>query len=225
MLQKAFFIGVCFIALIGCTDTIAPDSGQPETEVVTQLTPQERESLEQERIRLAEEKERETRRQILASNIKNLEQQIDLLSQRMLGRQQKISNLELQVNNLETDLRTYNGEVESFITAHKTAIACMGAVGASLDESNQYSQDVKDIASVVTLACGFGVVLNEEFRNEVFFVVDQLTQADTYVKNLTGQLTATKSQLLTENESLESEKVESSKLASDVQNYQSQLEI
>lgn len=215
MLKKVFVIGVCCVALIGCTNKIPQESKQTEPEVSTQETQQESGSLEQER---------ENRRQIVLSNIKQIEQQMDLLSQSMLGRQQKISNLELQKNQLEADIRTYNGKVESFIMEHKRAATCMGAVGASLDENNQYSQDVKDIASVVTVTCGIVVVSNEEFRKEVFFVIDQLTQADTYAKNLNDSIQAIQSQIDTENESLEKEKLEISNLTSDIQKYQSQLE-
>lgn len=225
MLQKVFVIGVCFVALIGCTEKIPQESKQSKLEVPTQATQQKSESIEQERIRLAEEKVRTTRRQIVVSSIKQLEQQMDLLSQIMLGRQQKISNLELQANQLETDLRTYNGKVESFIMAHKTSIACMGAVDASLDESNQYSKAVKDVAGVATIACGIALLSNDEFRKEVFFVIDQLTQADSYAKNLKDNFKVIQSQIYTENESLEKEKSETSKLTSDIQKYQSQLEI
>jgi chromosome segregation ATPase len=225
MLQKAFVIGICFMAFIGCGEQISQEQKQSELEVSTQRIQQESEWLEQERIKLAETKERETRRQVIISSIKQLEQQMDLSSQRMLGIQQKISNLELQQNQLETEIRTHHGKVESFMMAHKVAIACMGAVGVGLDEKNQYSKDAKDIAGAVTVACGIGFLSNNEFRKEIFFVIDQLTQADSYAKNLMGQIKAIQSQIYTENESLEKEKSEASRLASDIQKYQSQLEI
>jgi chromosome segregation ATPase len=218
MLQKAFVIGACFVALIGCTGQIPQKSQQPQPEALMTEVPQESTGS-------AESKEVETRRKIALSSIKQLEQQTDLLSQKMLGRQQKISDLELKKNQLEADIRAYNSKVQSFLVEHKNAAGCMGAVGASLDESNQYSKDVKDIASLVTVVCGIGVLSNEEFRNEVFFVVDQLTQADSHVKNLNNDFKAIQSQIYTENESLAQEKSEVSRLTADIQKQQSQLEI
>jgi predicted nucleic acid-binding Zn-ribbon protein len=218
MLKKAFVIGACFVALIGCTGQIPQKSQQTQPEALMTEVPQESTGS-------AESKEVETRRKIALSSIKQLEQQTDLLSQKMLGRQQKISDLELKKNQLEADIRAYNSKVQSFLVEHKNAASCMGAVGASLDESNQYSKDVKDIASLVTVVCGIGVLSNEEFRNEVFFVVDQLTQADSHVKNLNNDFKAIQSQIYTENESLAQEKSEVSRLTADIQKQQSQLEI
>lgn len=224
MSPKAYIVGICCVAIFGCTQNIPQTLQQSEVEVSTQKLEKERASLEEQRTKLAADQERENKKQLILSSIKQLEQQRDFLAQGMLGRQQKISNLELQQNQLETDIRTYDGKVQSFMMAHKTAIACMGAVGVSLDDKNQYSQDAKNIAGAVTLVCGLVIASNSDFRQEVFFVVDQLTQADSYAKNLRGQFQSVQSQINTENDLLQKERDEASRLASDIQNYQSQLE-
>ncbi|NDJ18770.1 hypothetical protein [Myxacorys almedinensis] len=223
MLKKAVVIGVCFVAIAGCTQAVSPRATQSTPERSTENRQQESDSTEQRQTRLAED-ERETRKQAALSSIKQLEQQKDLLSQRMLGRQQKLSNLELRANQLETELSTYNRRVQAFILAHKNSVGCMGALGVSLDETNHYSKDVKDLAGAATLVCGAAVIANDGFRNEVIRVADQLSQASNHVKNLTSQLQGVRSQINTENASLEQEQTEASNLASGIQNYHSQLE-
>ena len=129
MLRKTLILGVCFVTLIGCSTPTPSNSDN------IQAT--------QEQAASSAETIQENKIQIAISNIKQLEQQSNLLSQKMIGRQQKISNLELKKNDLEADIRAYNQKVQSFILQNKDAVACMGAANASLDESNQYSQDVK----------------------------------------------------------------------------------
>lgn len=215
--QKILIIAACCIGLIGCA---TPTPTNPSTQVTEETRTQQQ---QQEELKLIRERERENQRQIVLSNIKQVEQQANLLSQRMVGRQQNISNLELQRNQLAADIRNYKSRVEAFMLRHKNAIACMGAVGVSLDENNQYSQDVKDFASVVGVICGVAVIGNEEFRNEVFSVVDQLTQADNNTKNLQNNLRTVQSQLDAENQQLVQEQSQANQLAADIQRLQSQL--
>ncbi|BAZ04134.1 hypothetical protein [Calothrix sp. NIES-3974] len=218
--QKILIIAACCIGLIGCT---TPTPTNPSTQVTEETRTQQQQQQQKEELRLIRERERENQRQIVISNIKQLEQQANLLSQRMVGRQQNISNLELQRNQLAADIRNYKSRVEAFMLRHKNAIACMGAVGVSLDENNQYSQDVKDFASVVGVICGVAVIGNEEFRNEVLSVVDQLTQADNHTKNLQNNLRTVQSQLDAENQLIVQEKSQANQLAADIQKLQSQL--
>lgn len=210
MFQKAFVVGVCCATIIGCSTTVPQKIPEPE---VLQGTPQREGSA------------REARNQVVASRIKQLEQQNDLLLQKMLGRQQKISSLEIQENQLRTDLRAFNGKVEAFMKDNIGAITCMQAVGATLDESNQYSKDTKDIAATATVVCGIAVLANSNFREEVFSVVDQLAQADSYAKNLSNQLSAIQSELATESAALEQGRAETGRITSEIQTYQSQLEV
>lgn len=199
------FLVVAALGINGCSQKVE----QNESKITVQ---QQREALEKEQVR-----------QAILSNVKQLEQQKDLFSQKMIGRQQKILSLEIQESQLETDLRAYNGKVESFMMAHVGAIACMGAVGAALDESNQYSKDAKDVAATATVVCGIAVVTNSNFREEVFSVTYELTQADSYAKNLKSQITAIQSEVYRENNALEKEKSEVGEIASSIQKYQSQL--
>lgn len=215
--HKILTIAAFCIGFIGCT---TPTPTNPSTQVTEETRTQQQ---QQEELRLIRERERENQRQIVISNIKQLEQQANLLSQRMVGRQENISNLELQRNQLAADIRNYKSRVEAFMLRHENAIACMGAVGVSLDENNQYSQDVKDFASVVGVICGVAVIGNEEFRNEVFSVVDQLTQADNHTKNLQNNLRTVQSQLDTENQQLVQEQSQANQLAADIQRLQSQF--
>lgn len=205
MLRKTLILGVCFVTLIGCS------TQTPQSELRTQ---EQRESKAEIR---------QNQRQIVISNIKQLEQQSAVISQKMIGRQQKISNLELQKNDLEADIRAYNQKVQSFIQQNKDAVACMGAANASLDESNQYSQDVKNVAGAVTFICGAAVLSNEEFRNKVIFVADQLVQADSNINNFKSRFQAFQSQIDSENELLAQEQSEARKLATSIQKQQYKL--
>jgi len=166
---------------------------------------------------------REIRRRSLLTKMKPLTQQMDLLSQRMVGRQQKISNLELQDTQLKSELKTHNRNVHAFMMKHQAAVACMGATGVTLDENNQYSEDVKNVATAMTALCGFGVISNGEFRNQVVFVADQLNQAHTYSMNLTAQIKTNQTTLETEIKNLEQEQLEVSRLGTDLQTYETEL--
>ena len=210
MLRKTLILGVCFVTLIGCSTPTPSNSDN------IQAT--------QEQAASSAETIQENKIQIAISNIKQLEQQSNLLSQKMIGRQQKISNLELKKNDLEADIRAYNQKVQSFILQNKDAVACMGAANASLDESNQYSQDVKNVASAVTFVCAAAVLSNEEFRNKVIHVADQLVQADNHMNNLKNNFQSLQSKIDSENQLLGQEQSEARELATSIQKYQSQLE-
>lgn len=209
MLRKTLILGVCFLNLIGCSTQTPADS-----ENIQAPQPQPESSVEI----------RENQRQIAISNIKQLEQQANLLSQKMIGRQQIISNLELKKNDLEANIQAYNQKVQSFILQNKDTVACMGAANASLDESNQYSQDVKNVAGAVTFICGAAVLSNEEFRNKVIFVADQLVQADSNINNFKSRFQAVQSQIDSENQLLGKEQSQASELATSIQKQQSHLE-
>lgn len=214
MLRNTLILGVCFVTLIGCSTQTPADSENiqaPQSELPRQP-------------KSNAETISENQRQIAISNIKQLEQQSSLLSKKMIGRQQIISNLELQKNDLEANIQAYNQKVQSFILQNKDTVACMGAANASLDESNQYSQDVKNVAGAVTFICGAAVLSNEEFRNKVIFVASQLAQADNHTNNLKNNFQSLQSQIDTENQLLGKEQLEASELATSIQKQQSHLE-
>lgn len=221
MLRKSLTLGVCFLMLTGCATSTPPTQSE-----VANPTSVERDNqtVQQERTQLAEERARETRRQSIMAKIQPLEQEMKLLAERMLGRQQKLSNMELQKNQLKTELETHNRNVNAFMMKYKAEVACIGAFGVSLSEGNQYSKDAKDLATAVTVACGVGVLADGAFGKRVIQVVDQLNQADLYAKDLRSQIQSATAQLEAESQQLEAEKSEVSKLTSDIQAYQTQLD-
>lgn len=221
MLQKTLILGVCFLMLVGCSTSVPQTRTEPE--VVERVT-QDSSSVQQEPSQLAEERARDTRRQSILAKIRPLEQEMELLSEKMLGRQQKISKIELQSNQLKTDLKAFQGNVKAFMMKHQAEIACIGAAGVSFSKDNQYSKEVKDTADFVTLACGVGALSNGEFVKKIFHVVDQLNQADSYAKDLQSQINAVEAQIGTEAEQLEAERAEASKLKSAIESHQTQLD-
>ncbi|HIK16324.1 MAG TPA: hypothetical protein IGS53_13725 [Leptolyngbyaceae cyanobacterium M33_DOE_097] len=242
-MQKKLAIGVCVLTLLAggyatfqktpeptVSNNLRPNEesfsqSQPET-ISTSNNANHRQQTQmisrQDAIARAEET-REVQRRSLIAKMKPLTQQMDLLSQRMVGRQQKISNLELQDNQLKSELETHNRNVRAFMMKHQAAVACMGATGVTLDENNQYSEDVKNVATAMTALCGFGVISNGEFRKQVIFVADQLNQAHNYSMNLTAQIKTNQTTLATEIKNLEQEQLEVSRLGTDLQNYETEL--
>jgi hypothetical protein len=166
----------------------------------------------------------DTQTQIIISNIKQLEQQSAVLSQKMIGRQQNISNLELQKSKIEADLRAYNQKIEAFKVQHKDVIGCRNAVRAGQDKSERYSENEKNVANAVTFFCGAGFLADEEFRNKVLFVNEQLSQADSNINNFKSNFQAIQSQIDSENELLAQEQSQARELATSIQEQQSQLE-
>lgn len=206
MLRKTLILGVCFVTLIGCS------AQTRQSESPTQEQPESKAEI------------RENQRQIAISNIKQLEQQSNLLSQRMIGRQQKISNLELQKTKIEADLRAYNQKIEAFKLQHKNVIGCRNAARAGQDKSDRYSQNEKNVANTVTFFCGAGFLADEEFRKKVLFVNDQLSQADSNINNFKSNFQAIQSQIDSENELLAQQQSEANELAASIQQQQSQLQ-
>jgi peptidoglycan hydrolase CwlO-like protein len=221
MLQKTLALGVCSLMIVGCSTSVPQTQTEPK--VVEQVT-QDSNFVQREQTQATEERARETKRQNILTKIKLLEQDIELLSERMQGRQQKLSKIELQSDQLKTDLKTFQGNVKAFMMKHQAEVACIEAAGVSFLEDNQYSKEVKNTADFVTLACGVGALSNGEFIKKIFHVVDQLNQADSYAKNLQSQINAVEAKMGTETEQLEAENAEFSQLKSAIQEYQAQLE-
>ncbi len=219
MLCKPFVLGACLLMLAGCSTPMTLT--QSETSMRSQL---DHESDSQESAQLAAERVRETRRQSVIAKIQPLEQEMKLIGQRMLGRQQKISDMEIQKNQLVTELNNHDRNVKAFMLKYKTEVGCLGAFGVSLAEGNQYSQDAKNLAMAVTVACGMGVLADGGFGQRVVQVVDQLNQADRYAKDLRSQMQAAIAQLDAENQQLAAETATVNQLAANIQAYQTQLE-
>ena len=155
-----------------------------------------------------------------ASRLKQLQQQNDLLTQQMSGRQPIINDLKVQANRLETELSEYNAKVKAYMLDNKTEVACMGALGMSLDKTNEYSKDAKDVAALVTLGCGMGVLSNGEFAGNVGKVFNQLVKAGNHSTDLKTRLTDARSRLTTETTGFNEEQTKAQEVAAEMKRYQ-----
>jgi chemotaxis protein histidine kinase CheA len=140
MLRKTLALGVCLFILAGCSTSPPPTQSQAitQTQQPSDNKSAKNKSVQQERPQLAEDGEKETRRQSIAAKITPLEQEMKLLGEKMLGRQQKLSKIELQNSQLTTDLETHNRNVNAFMMKYKTEVACIGAFGASFSRSQTH---------------------------------------------------------------------------------------
>jgi hypothetical protein len=82
-------------------------------------------------------------------------------------------------------LNESNASVEGYILDHKMAVAAIaagvGGTGVSLDASNSYSDEVKQLASALAVVAGIWALGN---MDEVSGVVKTLNQADAHVRTL-----------------------------------------
>ncbi len=216
MLKKKTAIGLSVVAAILFVPfviLVSQSSQQKEPSPSAQ-------PIQPETIKPNEDKESEVTRQANLSKIKQLEQQKELISQRLLGRQQKISSLELKKTQLETELGDQDRRVKSFVENHKLEVACRDQARISFDQNNRYSEDVKNQAALATSLCVGVYFSSEEFRNKVNFVIDELNKADISAKNFKDQIDSIQAQIAAENEVLAQEKTEFDRLASAIQQSQ-----
>ena len=75
------------------------------------------------------------------------------------------------------------------------AIVCMASVGYSLGTDNVFSDDVNKMINLGTAICIAGVLLSEDFGNEVASVVQELETASTEIKQLEAQVVAIRPKL------------------------------
>jgi septal ring factor EnvC (AmiA/AmiB activator) len=144
---KIAFLALSTLLLVSCgsntpSETTAK-SVAPAAVTSSTITPDPKPDLEQQKN---------------AAILKQHQQDYDLLNTKMRGQQERINELTTQADRLDTELSEYNNKVKAYMLENKTEVACMGAFGMSLDKTNEYSKDAKDVAALVTLGCGMGVL-------------------------------------------------------------------
>lgn len=168
---------------------------------VTTTTPDPKPDLEQQRT---------------AAILQQRQQEYSLLTEKMSGQQQRIKELTGQADRLDAELSEFNNKVKAYMLENKTEVACMGAFGMSLDKTNEYSKDAKDVAALVTLGCGVGVLSNGEFAGNVGKVFNQLVKAGTHSNDLKMRLTDTRSRLTAETTALNESQTQAQTLATEI---------
>ena len=144
------------------------------------------------------------------------QQEYKLLTEKMSGQQERINELTGQADRLETELGDYNNKVKTYMLENKTEVACMGAFGMSLDKTNEYSKDAKDVAALVTLGCGMGVLSNGEFAGNVGKVFNALGKAGSHSNDLKTRITDTRSRLTAETTALTEAQTQAQTLAAEM---------
>ncbi|MFM2433128.1 MAG: hypothetical protein RLZZ511_4342 [Cyanobacteriota bacterium] len=236
MLKKIVGLAICAIVLVGCVE-VHPKSDAPVVrETVSAVKPLPIASpvaaaeggtgAESEPV-TSRPSQVDGRRQKVMASLQQVQQQSELLTKQMSGRQETINQLSAEANDLERDLAAFKGKVQAYILEHKMEVACMGALGMSLDEGNQFSKDAKDAkdaAALVTLGCGMAVLSNGEFAGSVAKVFDQLVQAGSKGNEMMQRLQGVQASLAAEQGKLEQEQAKADALVTEIKEYQSQLD-
>lgn len=229
MLKKIVGLGICAILLVGCVE-VHPKSEAPavqETASAVKASLPASNSVpsqsEPEQVASSQSKV-DTRRQQVMASLQQVQQQSELLAKQMSGRQETINQLSAEANDLERDLAAFKARVQAYILEHKMEVACMGALGMSLDEGNQFSKDAKDAAALVTLGCGMAALSNGEFAGSVAKVFDQLVQAGSRGNEMMQRSQAVQASLAAERGKLAEAQEQADGLAQEMRGYQSQLD-
>ena len=147
------------------------------------------------------------------------QREYELLTQRMSGQQKRINELTAQADRLEMELGDYNNKVKAYMLENKMEVACMGALGMSLDKTNEYSKDAKDVAAVAAVGCGVGMLSNGEFAGNVGKVFNILGKAGNHSSDLKTRLTDTRSRLTAETTALTEDQTKAQALAAEMKRY------
>jgi len=201
-------LSLSIVSLVGCS---APTS--------TPSTSTSAESIVKTQAKLVESNDRPEptiEQQKVSASLKQSQQEYELLTQSMSGRQKIIYDLTAQVNKVDTELSDFNNRVNLYMLENKTEVVCMGALGMSLDKSNQYSKGAKELAAATTIGCGIGVISDSKFAGNVGKVFKELVKANTHANSLKEQLSDVRSKLSQETDTLEAEKAKASTLVTDI---------
>ena len=208
MLTRMIILSLSIVSLVGCS---APTS--------TPSTSTSAESIVKTQAKLVESNDRPEptiEQQKVSASLKQSQQEYELLTQSMSGRQKIIYDLTTQINKVDTELSDFNNRVNLYMLENKTEVVCMGALGMSLDKSNQYSKGAKELAAATTIVCGFGLVSDGKFAGNVGTVFNELVKANTRANSLKEQLSDVRSKLSQETDTLEAEKAKASTLVTDI---------
>lgn len=219
MLKQWIGLGLCAIVLVGCGS-----SGSEETAAISQQVESSAPTVSTSPSPTVSVSPSPTARQQAALvNLEQLQQQSRLLSQQMSGRQQTINQLSAEANQLDQDLAQLKDRVKAYIQQNKAAAGCVEMVKTSVDTQSQFSQDVKALASFLSLTCGAIALSNSEFAGKVVQVNDQLSQAENRWNELTQRLQQVRSRLSEETATLEQEQKRSQEISTEIQSLQGQL--
>ena len=211
MFTRMIILSLAIVSLVGCSSS--PPNSTSSTSTDTTLA----ERKPEKPVEIQPEPQRETIEQQKASaQLKQSQQEYELLNQSMIARQKIIADYTTQSNKLDAELSDFNRQVNLYVMDNKMEVLCMGALGMSLDESNQYSKDVKNLATATSLGCGIGVISDGKFAGNVGKVFNQLVRADQQVKSLKQQLNEVRSKLNEETNTFEAEKSKSNALVSEI---------
>lgn len=138
--------------------------------------------------------------------------EISMLQSKLTDYQSTRSSLNFDINNektklsdynrskfqMETKLNNYEDRVEAYLMNHKMAVACivggLGGASVSFDTTSEFSNEMKDVANVVTAISALYAILN---LSEVVEVADVIEQADNNVKRMKNQIKRAKSLIRT----------------------------
>ena len=208
MLTRMMILSLSIVSLVGCSSpTSTPSVSTPaESPIKSQSkivenTDRSEQTIEQQKV---------------SASLKQSQQEYELLTQSMSGRQKTIYDLTTQVNKLDTELSDFNNRVNLYMLDNKAEVVCMGALGMSMDESNQYSKGAKDLAAATTIGCGVGVLSDGKFAGNVGKVFNELVKANTRANSLKQELSDVRSKLSQETNAFELEKTKADTLASDM---------
>ena len=200
---KIAFLALSALLLVSCgSDSSSQTTAKAIAPVaVSTITPDPKPNLEEQKS---------------AAILQQRQQEYKLLSEKMSGQQERIKELTVQGDRLEKELGDYNSKVKAYMLENKMEVACMGAFGMSLDKNNEYSKDAKDVAALVTLGCGVGVLSNGEFAGNVGKVFNALGKAGSHSNDLKTRLTDTRSSFTAETAALTEAQTKAQALAAEM---------
>ena len=211
--SKSIFVLVVLGMLTGCSGYRPPEPS-PDTGSISDTT-EEQNRVEAERqqaeeaIRQAETEQRRAetarreaeearlsaKRETILADLSRLDQRHSTLSSKVSEKEDFVSDLRNQLTATESEINTFKGQVQSYISDNIAAASCIGAADVALSEGNQYEQDVQEMAQVTTVICGAGFLFYKPFRDQVINVADQLNQADIRTNNLKQQASNLQSEI------------------------------
>jgi hypothetical protein len=129
------------------------------------------------------------RRQQIDYQLQSLSTQTDQLNQRLSDQQSLLeaTKQRLQVENAQ--LNEYNASVQGYMLQHKTAVAVIAAglagAGTTLASDNQFSEQAKEVGTIVAVGALLWAASNMDEVTEVF---NNLNQADAHAKTLKADI-------------------------------------
>lgn len=166
----------------------------------------------------------DSQKQVLRSQMNDLETERRLLSEDIAGRRSKTASYEQRLYEQQSNLKEYEVKVEAYMMNHKLAVAAIlagfGGATVALDANNEFSDEAESLGAVAAAIAALYAIANTE---EVLQVGDYLIQADAHVKNLKNQIKMTQSNLETEKGQLQQEEQKLQSLTTQIAQVRSRL--